>query len=163
MDIRHWPLDRIMQLPDSCFGRRFIISCSLSYTGPDNLFDISELAFPEQCVIWQLVVITTAGYDPDNSYRMALGDMLPAGTTEFNALEPLIPGLGLQGAEPRHIRLGAGSPLSFEQLRMPVHTMGRRLVVNFINVTSAQFGIIVGLVVSSIPMEISDCLLSAHQ
>ncbi|GAH58066.1 unnamed protein product, partial [marine sediment metagenome] len=94
MDIRNWPMDRIMQLPDECFGRRFLVSCSLAYADAGSTFDISEIALPEACVLWSLNV---AWYNEDTAthyIRLALGDQLPATVAMMDALEPLISGLG---------------------------------------------------------------------
>ncbi|GAH72945.1 unnamed protein product, partial [marine sediment metagenome] len=56
MDVRNWPADRIMQLPDHCFGRRWLVSVigARSEIGP--AFDISEAGLPEWTVIWNLTL-----------------------------------------------------------------------------------------------------------
>lgn len=160
MDIRDWPMDQVMQLPDCCFGRRFVVSVSVRVVHPFVGWDISELALPERCVIWELVgVVGRVNFDVDY-IRLALGDQLPTGTVMVDALDPLIPGLGLTGAEPRRIINWYLGYISLVNLRMPIATAGRRLVMEVVAVAEKKANIMVVIAVSSIPREVPDCLVS---
>ncbi len=162
MDVRGWPLDRIMQLPDHCFGRRFVVSVHLvSITGVVG-WDISEIALPERCVLWELVYFI--GEDSANFYyvRLALGDQLPTTIAMMDALEPCFMGLGTQGAEPRKIQVKNSQSWAIRMLRQPIISMGRRLVGEVAAVGAETIYANVALVVSSIPTEVPDCLLSVH-
>ena len=157
MDIRDWPLDRIMQLPDCCFGRRWLVCAEklISVAGP--LWDIGEVALPDVCVLWNLSI---DGYNIDtvvHHYRLALGDHLPAAAAEMDALEPLIMGLGVQGAEPRQIEVRPG----YSSVNLPIRDLrqaqGRRLVLEVSAAALKAVSVRAIVTVSSIPKEVSDC------
>lgn len=61
MDISKWPLNKIMQLPDWCFGRRWWVG---TYVGTQadtpNYFIIDE-SVPDIFVLWD-VLISSAGH-----------------------------------------------------------------------------------------------------
>ncbi len=78
MDIRNWPLDRIMQLPDHCFGRRWPITLLTPVVQTVTYYDISEMALPEKCVIWELVFYGYGVLGGElTGWSFALGDVLP--------------------------------------------------------------------------------------
>ena len=160
MDIRHWGLNKIMQLPDCCFGRRFMVSCALDIGAAQREYDISEVALPETCVIWELVIDGSGSFGDRGIVRIALGDQLPTAVAMFNELDPLFMGLGLQGAEPRPLELNGGEVLSFRMLRMPVAAAGRRLVIEGITGETITCRVFVGIVVSGVPKEVPDWLVS---
>lgn len=162
MDIRNWPLGQIMQLPDSCFGRRFAVSASpLGGSGTID-WDMSEVGLPERCVLWELVYFEGLSSGKASFVRIALGDQLPTAASEMDALEPLLYGLGIQGAEPRDIYVGGVSQFSVRQIRQLIEAKGRRLIAEIQpqGVETARCTVV--CVVSSIPTEVPDCLLSAH-
>lgn len=160
MDIRNWPIDRIMQLPDSCFGRRFSVCVNVDTTGSAVAWDISEIAFPEMCVLWE-VAISANNYNfaPQlDNVRIALGDQLPTAAAMMNALEPLTPGLGAQGPEPRNIGAILGSFIF--HMRIPISAQGRRLVLEVTPSAEQDVKVSVVCQVSSIPKEVPDWLRS---
>ncbi len=160
MDIRRWPFDQIMQLPDCCFGRRWPI-----YFGGETLssaatYHISEMGLPERCVLWD-IFFDSEGYPTTDevgtppNISIALGDQLPENAAMFGALETLIPesdtiigGLNV---------LIKGMKLS---LRKPVFTSGRRVAVQIVGSDGTSGFWSLGLVFSSVPNEVPDCLLS---
>ena len=162
MNIRDWPMNRIMQLPECCFGRRWLISVLPSATAPATGWDISEIPFPDKCVIWGFWAWFDR-YGPQVDYiRLALGDQLPTTTAMMDALEPLFPGFGLQGAGPRAIPLTTYAIIHLTRLKMPVWAQGRRLVGEVQTTGTGEGAAQIVVVVSSIPTEVPDCLLSAH-
>ena len=159
MNIEKWGLDEIMMLPDHAFGRRFIVSCRLDGSQEGYFWDISELGLPERCVIWEFWWDGQSGSATANELRLAWGDQLPTTHGAFMALDPVFPGFGLQGPEPRNFLCNILARGDFRQLRQPVLAGGRRLVME---VTAGAFAfpyVFVGLVVSSIPKEIPDWIL----
>ncbi|MBA7611089.1 hypothetical protein ES703_18305 [subsurface metagenome] len=162
MDIRDWPMDQIMQLPDCCFGRRWPIGVSVFGDEVTTYYDISELALPERCVIWKLN-LSCPMYSTAIIYTsLALGDQLPVADAQFDAMEPLFRDIGALLAGRRVVnfnRMGGAIDVS---MRMPVATNGRRLVGRFEWLAAAAAQVVVVLTVSSIPTEVPDCLLSAH-
>lgn len=162
MDIRQWGLDQIMQLPDECFGRRFMVSCNLDVGAAMRKWDISEVAFPNMCVIWELYIAAMDGVTLGGTLRIALGDQLPVAVAMFDALDPLFMGLGMQGPEPRGLFLPPRALLHLDKLRMPVAAQGRRMVVEGLTADSMIIKLLVAVVVSSVPTEVPDWLISEN-
>jgi len=159
MNISQWPISKIMQLPDHCFGRRHLVSVTKLHIGASAGWDISELALPEIMVIWELILSSDGGENGLVLMRLALGDQLPTSVAQMTALEPLFNGFGLQGLGPRTIRFTGRRDYTIRNLRMPVRTSGRRLVLENIPPPAETYMCSAGIVISSIPKEIPDCLL----
>lgn len=165
MDIRNWPLGQVMQLPDHCFGRRFPVCVFGHNIGLTEAYDIAEIAFPEQIVVWELMIAWSRyqaeEVDKYDEIRLALGDQLPTAEADFLSLEPFMPGLGEQIPEPRTIVTGDVAVWHVDRLKYPIHTMGRRLVLFIEARETNSSSVQVITVVSSIPKEIPDCLLAS--
>jgi hypothetical protein len=162
MNIRDLPMGDVMQLPDCCFGRRFLVSVNFLMQSPGTMWEISELGLPERCVIWELVAATGDPAKTHAQVRLALGDQLPTVAAMMDVLEPLLPGYGLTMAEPRVMYLSTGPALHFSRLRHFVESMGRRLVVQFTAGPGGPITLFVGIVVSSVPREVPDWLISGY-
>lgn len=162
MNIQNWGMGQIMQLPDYLFGRRFLITCEVRVGPATRAWDISEVALPEKCVIWELVIKGMGIIGMMTTVRIALGDQLPTAVAMFNALDPLFMGLGAQGAEPRDFLLLERAGVAFRRLRMPVAAQGRRLVIEAISPEILTAAVVVGIVVSGVPKEVPDWLGSAN-
>lgn len=156
MRIDNWGLGQIMQLPDNLFGRQFAVCCHVEADAGVRGWDISEVGLPERCVIWQFVIRGTFRRASADTVRVALGDQLPAAAAEMDRLEPLISGLGAQGAGPRVIALDAEGSVVDLRLRMAVAAMGRRLVVELNAAATDGSMVDVHLVVSGVPKEIPE-------
>ena len=131
MRIDNWPLGKILSLPDCCFGRRFLVSCTVQAGagGIITLWDISEIALPEHCVVWELSAYCDSLSADLASFRMALGDQLPTTTVMMDSLEPVFHGLGLQGASPRAIVMPYVGDMRWNCLRFGIAASSRRLVL----------------------------------
>ncbi|MBA7469582.1 hypothetical protein ES707_04864 [subsurface metagenome] len=162
MDIRSWPLDKIMQLPDCCFGRRWPVGVYAAEGGIGQYYDISEAGLGDRCVVWQVTYAGGGNWEGVSSIALALGDVLPAGIAEFDALQPLFSDLGKRGAVRRAVDIGSGGVVITLQMRLPVHAQGRRIVA-LIEITAAEAtGPQAILVVSSIPTEVPEWLISGQ-
>lgn len=160
MNIRDWPMDKIMQLPDCCFGRRWPILVALHNIASETSWDISELALPEVAIIYELAILATGEAGKFSTIRFALGDQLPTTTAMMDVLEPLFSGFGLQGAEPRFLQVQTQLAFVISRLRMPIYARGRRLILEHRTGIGAIVNCNVGVVVSSMPTEVPDWLLS---
>lgn len=160
MNIRNWPMGQIMQLPDNCFGRRFVVSCMVRPIAGAVSWDISEIALPEKSVFWEFCLLYGAPIADYVSVRVALGDQLPTTTAMMDALEPLIPGLGFTGAEPRVIPISYFTNTCILNLRVPIFSAGRRVILEVTPEALKSPPTILLTVFSSIPTEVPDCLLS---
>ncbi len=159
MNISDWPLEKIMQLPDHCFGRRYAVSCTIDELGEANYFDISEISFPETFVLWEMSFISAGALNTIIPIRLAMGDQIPADTAAMSLLEPFIPGLGVQGREPRVMQLSPTSGSGIRMFRQPIHASGRRLILEVQGLSELQYLITVVAIISSIPKDIPDCLI----
>ena len=56
MRIDNWPLDRIMRLPDWCFGRRYWVGQYLYGLGGGIAYGIAEEPLPDKFVVWGVMV-----------------------------------------------------------------------------------------------------------
>lgn len=159
MRIHGWNLGRVLQLPDETFGRRFLISCRVQGGDASPAWDISEIGLPEKAVIWELRVFCDSTSADLASLRVALGDQVPASAAMMTALEPLMPGLGAQGADPRAINVSFDGRLEWTQLRFPLAAGGRRLVVEATGAAGKTPIVTVGVVVSGLPKEFPGWLI----
>lgn len=160
MDIRKWPLDKIMQLPDWCFGRRWIVSCTALAAGGAAAYDISEIAYPEVMVLWEFNVYP--GFAPNvlDRIRICLGDRLPTTPAQVQELEPLIPGLGITGISPRGMVIPMRGFIISEKVRQVIRTGGRRLILAVEARVTTDKVFVVSTVVSSLPTEVPDWINS---
>lgn len=162
MNIQNWGIGKIMELPDWLFGRRFVVSCEIDVGTARFAWDISEVALPDMCVIWELSIQATGTFSDWGWVGIALGDQLPTNAGMFNVLEPLFMGMGLQGAEPRNMRADIQRTKHLNRLRMPVAAAGRRLVIESLTEDTIKAGVQVDIVVSGVPKEVPDWLCSGN-
>lgn len=160
MNIANWSLNRIMQLPDFCFGRRWPISIFGSERGINIAYDIAECALPEKTVIWELHVRGSGTEGIFYYAGLRLGDKLPTTAAEFNALELLFPCLDDYRIGRSGVKLQKGLELHLTQLRYPVLSAGRRFVGSFETTFESYQEVHVAFIVSSVPTEVPDWLIS---
>ena len=160
MDFRSWPLNKIMQLPDECFGSRWPIFFAGGVAAANTGYYISEMALPERCVIWELFIhLTSQGgmaienWDMDFIYK--LGDQLPT-AANLAAMETLFKGVDFIQAAEKTLRPFSG----VLRMRMPVASSGRRICLAARNNDTEYVTGHTGLVISSVPTEVPDCLFS---
>lgn len=160
MNIRNWGPGQKMQLPDHCFGQRWPVSVSFFKVDAGTIFDISELALPDVAVIWFYYISMTGGSIGTGRIKLALGDFLPANDAQFNAYEPLFRDLGVIDAGHRYVTSTyQGYPVNFP-MRKLIYPQGRRLVGRFVIGAIGTFQCFATLIVSGLPSEVPDCLLS---
>ena len=161
MDISNWGVDRILSLPDCCFGPRFLVAVSHHSTSSSTFWHLSEIALPEKFVIWEFYLITADRSTNVDYARLAIGDTLPTSSAEMDAHEPLFSGLGFVGFRPRRIHLSVPAPIFFRKLRQPVSAGGRRIILEVSTGGSTTTDVLMGIVVSSFPKDIPEWLFSA--
>lgn len=149
-----------MQLPDWCFGRKFVVSAEVRGYNATNAYDISELEFPEVMVIWQIKIEPFYMNDLDSYVRIALGHQLPATEAAFMLLDPLINGYGTQGPGPRQIRFFSSFGATDFFMRTPIAAAGRNLCLMGVCPESDHAKCRVSVICSSVPTEVPDWLLS---
>ena len=162
MNIGNWKKEDILALPDHAFGSIFVLSCTVYAVGTPPFFDISEMTFPERCIIHGLNILpwyttTYTGY-----LRIGLGLTLPTSEADFMLLEPLIHGLGLNGQEPRKIPIIRD--LNFWHIKCRIFLLGRNRHLCFmVNDAGSVFSAAsIQVFVSSVPNEVPDWLISGQ-
>lgn len=160
MNISSWPMGRIMQLPEHCFGRKFIVSLTVYSISTAPAWDIAEIALPERCVIWGLTSVLKYNQYQVDSFRLAMGHTLPATVAEMNELEPLINGLGMQGAGPRAMIHSQHTAYNIQHMKQLIESGGRKAVMELTALLETEATMTVAMVVSSIPTEVPDWLIS---
>lgn len=162
MDIRDWPLDQVMQLPDCCFGRRWPIHLFSEEAINPAMFRISHMALPEQCVIWEVTAWGVSGFTAAIAVGLALGDFLPTTEAEWQRLELVFSGFEDHGHISGELPVFANGQVAFRQLKMHIRPAGRRLVGRFAVYVGVPDFAGIGVTVSSIPHEVPDCLVSEY-
>ena len=162
MDISTWPIDKIMQLPDHCFGRKFVVSCAVRVVPEATVWDISEIALPNVFVLWQLQIYPYGFTTADSRIRIALGSKLPTAEEQMDRYQPLISDLGIHGTRPRRIYLFQRTGTFIVFMRMPISAQGQRLVIEAHAEADANANVSVQIVVSAIPKEIPEWLFSGR-
>jgi len=160
MDISRWPIQRIMTLPDNCFGRRWPIRLKAKGKTATNQFVISMHGLPDVCVVWYFQVFHTHGTIFESYCHLRLGDEIPATWAQFLELERLFPRPAVAAGLVDCIYTSWYTTSRFMSLRMPVQAQGRRIILG-VEAGKAN-GVVfeTTVVVSSIPREVPDCLLS---
>ncbi len=162
MDIRNWPIDRIMQLPDCCFGRRWPVGVYAGSNTTAEYYDISEAGLGDKCVIWSVHFISQGSATSLLRFSLALGDTLPTTPAQFDALEPLFSDLGRRDVTRRILDLGGFGVQINIPMRYPVMAQGRRIVM-FLQIVGSDISQpFVILVISSFPTEVPEWLISGQ-
>ncbi len=124
-------------------------------------WDISEIALPERCVLWEVTAFPVGAWAADDAFRMALGDQLPTSLAMMSSLNPLLHGMGRQGPEPRQTHINSYVSFAVRRLRVLIESCSMRPILEVKPVGDPKISLNVVLVFSSIPREVEDWLLSA--
>lgn len=149
-----------MLLPDCCFGRRWPIYVTATGQNGNFAADISELAFPEVFVIWEVGFWPKLTYTQLLWFKLVMGDQLPTSSMQMWDLESLLPGVGEQGRSPREIKVGGQVPYFLRRLRILKTAVGKRLILGVMPNVAVAAGAAAVVVVSSVPKEVPDWLNS---
>ncbi len=157
MDISNWPMDKIMQLPDSAFGTKFSVFISGNANAAATVFFISDFALPDRCVLWEVSIAireqaNISSFHASN-VSLKLGTQAITTNAQAAALEDLLTGMNENIGGARFVR---GTVL-LTRLRLPLSPQGRKVVAVLHNTILLPATMVVGLVFSAIPTEIPDC------
>ena len=161
MDIRDWPIDRIMQLPDWCFGRRWLVLSCYSIIQATTAQWLVDDPLPERTVLWGFGI--QGQYSPSSTswLKLALGDHEPANDAEFDAFDRLFHGQLDNATEEGAIWLGWHSSVWWP-MRKPLETAGKRFACQSANThATVSTRLNLGFLISSVPKEVPDWLISA--
>lgn len=158
MRIDNWPLDRIMRLPDWCFGRRYWVgSYSGSTTGVAN-YHISEEQLPDKFVVWG-VFISNRSPACLEALRLTirLGDHAPANVADALTMERLFKNISVPTIVYEfYVAQNAVTWVPLQ--RQLVESSGRRIAFVSNGDQVIQYEMTVGVQISALPKEVPDWL-----
>ncbi len=163
MDIRNWPLDRIMQLPDHCFGRRWPVGLGFTLATGAAEYDMAEGALPDRMVVWGVNITAEGSPTATNHIELAMGDRAPKTEAEVELLEKIFTGIKASDGDFGQFEATPAGGSMLTNLRMPVASQGRRLVGQCKRHVGASVAATIIIIISSIPNEVPDCLFSDHR
>lgn len=159
MDISGWPINKIMQLPEHVFGRRWPVSVAFVLAGAAAKFDMADSKLPDGFVIWGITIIHRWASSSNMEVTLATGEQLPAADVAFNQLPLLFPEIKSANGKLGSIESIYQASNVINRLKVPVVNNGTRLIGRFIRTVGSSVGGQVILTVSSIPNEVPDWLL----
>lgn len=161
MDIRDWPLGKIMQLPDCAFGPRWLVFCSAYSVLDTDVFAIVRTGVPDRAVIWEMGVSVYSAVTMNVEVEFAWADQLVTTAAQWSALPKMFPCQGLQDGVDFNFLTGGGGGQALRRLKFVSPSSSLKPCMRVGALTSAAKGIQANFVISSIPKEVPDCLVSA--
>jgi len=162
MNISNWPIGKIMQLPDEVFGRRWPVITSRSIAAASTDEWMVKTRIPNRLVIWEMLMNAWVDYEDLNWMKFAFGSHEPANDAEFDAFERIFEG-DLDNATEEGAIYMPKMQMVRMQMRMPEEPSGNRFCIQASNVSASNaMQILVTFVISSIPTEVPDWILSGQ-
>lgn len=160
MNIEKWDIEKIMQLPDWCFGKRWPLMISGSLASGITEFKESGQTLPDKWVLWELEMMIWPSADVYTGRlfhaNIAMGEHVAASELEFEKFESIIPGAAYVSAG-RKTLLG---PYRGTMLKQNFIGNGRKICTRIRNVAGITTIYSINLVISSLPREVPDWMFS---
>jgi len=162
MNIDNWPMDRIMRLPDWCFGRRWWIGEYMGATDGKINYRLGDEGLPDKFVLWGLLTSCRAPVCLQAiRLTIRLAEHTPASMEDANTMERLLKGIS---------RAGIGYELYVNQNgvtwinceRQLIESAGRKLALVSNGDQAIAYEMTVGVLISSLPKEVPDWLISGQ-
>ncbi len=154
MNISNWPIDKIMGLPDHCFGRREILQLAVDLADANPVYSISPAGLPDRMVIWEVNAAARAVVASTIHAGLALGDVLPASDAEYDALELVFPNVISSDGDRGEFEVCVNSAFIITMVRFPVVVSGRRLIGKFTRHQGNSTEGVIDVVYSALPSEV---------
>lgn len=160
MDISRWPLDRIMQLPDWCYGRRWWVGTNLGTALAESVPFLVEESVPDVFVLWDVLVLSAAAEGQTRTdITIRLCRQAPT-TANVRAMRRLLRGL----SQPHlyyEIQLPADIAIHLGPMRNLIEARNDRIggIFKRMGATGSQEAQIAFLI-SGIPREVPDWVVS---
>lgn len=160
MDIRKWPMSRIMQLPDCAFGRRWPIGIKRTIPGNQTQYHIIRQDLPDKLLLWAFNVnVKTATNTGGIVVGVRLASSAAATDEEFQRGERIF-----KAIEPESLnydtRVGSGSALAWTNLKMIIETANQQISLRLQEQDNISTRVTVVFTVSTIPKEVPDWMCS---
>jgi len=160
MDIRDWPIARIMQLPDWCFGRRWWVGEYMGATNGRAFYNMGDENLPDWFVVWG-ILISARSPNCLEALRltMRLGTVLPAAPADVNGMDRILEGVSIPTVTYEFYPNQNG--VDWINCDRIVHeSQGRRLVMIANGDQTIAYEMTAGMLISSVPKEVPDWLVS---
>jgi len=160
MDISKWPLDKIVQLPDFCFGRRWFVGMIFGKDGPGMDVAVSDEPLPNRMVVWALFCSGRQAEMTSWEITYRLTSNLIETSATIDKLVKVFRGMG-HPSFVNEIWSQSGTPVYWRGLRNFVEAQGRRLCMGLTtNDGTGYREFAAGLLISAFPREVPDWVVS---
>lgn len=158
--IDNWPLDRIMRLPDWCFGRRWWVGTYCGSTQGTVFYGISEEELPDKFVVWG-VFISNRSPNCLEALRLSirLGDHIPANVADVSGMERLFKGISAPNIV--YEFYPESNAMTWVNIqRQLIESSGRRITFVANGDQAIAYEMTVGIQISAMPKELPEWLVS---
>lgn len=156
MDIRSWPLDKIMQLPDNLFGQRWVLELHGEVQSDNADVYFFDGTLPDRMVIWEVNGIVELeldeGQNKDSLMRLKMVPQNAVLGTDFHRGDDIFSYTNDVETPER----GMHGTVSYRRLRTGVDVQGRKLALRITGSSNADAEFSVGVVISAVPNRIPD-------
>lgn len=131
MDVTGWDLASRTKLPEWCFGQRQVVSARIyNIVNLSTVWDISDVALPDPCFIWNIGMNFRRSDDTGSFLRMGLLANVATSSGEMDAADEILPDYGKGGTSPRRIYTPVCNGLYIEfKIHKPMVTGGKKFAV----------------------------------
>lgn len=159
MDIRGWSLNKIMQLPDSCFGARWWVGDYLGSTTGSVDYRGGEEILPRPFVVWGVMVSARSPACLEAlRLTIRLGGSTVSTVAAAKSLDRLLKGISVADILYEfYVNSNGATWIGCE--RQLVDPNGRRLVMVANGDQVIQYEMTVGVLISAVPTEVPDWLV----
>ncbi len=159
MRIDNWPLDRIMRLPDWCFGRRWWVGEYMGGTGGVAEYRIGVENLPDKFVVWGILISARSPACLEAlRLTVRLGNVLPAVPADLNVLKRIYQGISVPTIT-YEFYVNPNGVTWINAGRIIHESNGRRLVMLANGDQVITYEMTVGVLISSMPKEVPDWLV----
>lgn len=160
MNITSWPLDRIMTLPDWCFGRRWWIGTYCGEVGGGVAYFTCQEKLPDFFVVWG-VFICCRCVAPVNPMRVTirLGEHLIVSAADALTMDRLMKGMSTPDIV-YEFYTSQWDPFWMNSERLLIESKGRDIQVMTNGDQLTAYEMTVAVQISAMPKEVPDWLTS---
>jgi hypothetical protein len=152
--------DKIMRLPDHCFGRQWRIGGIAEGFNNARRYVQQVFSVPNDIVIWGMAVNGDGTNQAEFDTEIRLGNEIPSNDLKFLAMEPVFPEVYNFELVPSYFKTIAANDVSAWNFRQPVHPNGRGIIFAMTQRTTGTHALSVNLLISGFPSEVGECFRS---
>lgn len=143
-------------LPDWVFGERRLLGLEVNVPVSGIGVALSGVGMPDPMIIWQVQAWQSYGASGGSYLRFALVRGAPASEAAVMGQDAVLPGFGLEGAEPRAIYVDRYMNDWFADCRMVRSTGGLELCLMGVNGGTSPWRFRLSVVYSAVPAAVPE-------